>query len=119
MKRMYLSDREWRELFDAQAGKCAHHWCASTGPFHADHSTPLALKGGKPDQLLCVPCHKAKTCVDLREIARAKRLAGETETQSERRKRLKAEGKHRAIQGRGFSRKPRPRSADEILGEAQ
>lgn len=105
-------------MLTAQGGVCAVTGCDSAGPFHADHSTPHALAGGKPDQLLCVPCHKAKTRTDVREIARAKRLAGETETQFERRKRLKSEGKHRPIQGRGFQKKRRARTAAEIMGEA-
>ena len=46
------------------------------GHFHADHDTPDQM-GGKPVfanlRILCIPCHKQKTVLDLGDIARAKR----------------------------------------------
>lgn len=46
--------------------------------FHVDHVIPLAL-GGSDNlgnwQILCVPCHAAKTKIDVARIAKAKRQA--------------------------------------------
>lgn len=88
MTRGYLTKRQWDALLEQQGGKCCVSGCESEGPFHGEHSTPNALRSGKPDQLMCKPCHKLKTRNDVREIARAKRLAGETLSQWERRKRF-------------------------------
>lgn len=89
MKRL-SNARFRRETFDAH--KCTdtrgvHLVCAVCGVridlvrdgFDADHIVPLAL-GGKDDgatngQLLCVPCHRAKTgAQDAPRIAKAKRV---------------------------------------------
>ena len=86
--RGYLTKREWDALLERQGGVCATWGCESDGPFHADHSTPNALKSGKPDQLLCIPCHRIKTKSDVRAIAKVKRLNGETMSQYERRARF-------------------------------
>jgi len=114
MKRGYLTDREWKELFEAQGCKCCVPGCESEGPFEGEHSTPNAFVAGKPDQIMCVPHHKEKTRRDKRNIAKAKRLAGETSSQWGRREKRKAEGKSPALRGRGF---PKPRTAAEILGD--
>lgn len=115
--RQYLTDRQWREMLDAQGGVCAIKDCGSTGPFHADHSTPNAFAPGKPDQLICVPCHKAKTRSDVRNIAKAKRLSGETGSQPLRRAEREAKGLRPNFPKRPMSRKPRARSASEIMGD--
>lgn len=88
MTRAYLTKREWSALLEQQNGKCCVAGCESEGPFHGEHSSPAALTGGKPDQLMCIPCHRVKTKRDVREIARAKRLSGETLSQYERRRRF-------------------------------
>lgn len=88
MTRAYLTTREWSALLEKQNGKCCVEGCESTGPFHGEHSTPSAFVGGKPDQLMCVPCHKSKTRKDVAAIARAKRLSGETSSQYERRQKF-------------------------------
>lgn len=85
MKRQYLTKKQYADILLLQGGKCCVSGCESEGPFHAEHSTPSALAGGKPDQLMCLPCHKEKTRMDVREIARAKRLSGETGSQWKRR----------------------------------
>lgn len=90
MRRGYLTRKQWADMLDAQGGKCACG-CGKTpedGPFEADHSTPNALVAGKPDQLLFWRCHREKTKRNVREIARAKRLSGETMGQYERRRRF-------------------------------
>jgi 4-hydroxy-3-methylbut-2-en-1-yl diphosphate synthase IspG/GcpE len=111
--RGYLTDREWREMFEAQGERCCVKGCTSDGPFEAEHSTPVAFVSGKPDQIMCVKHHKQKTRRDKREIARAKRLSGETRSQWSRRKERKAEGWPPLLRGAGF-RKPKTR--EEILG---
>lgn len=90
MRRGYLTGREWNALLDAQGGMCACG-CEATpadGRFEADHSHPNAFAPGKPDQLLFWKCHRLKTKRDVRDIARAKRLSGETPSQYERLKRF-------------------------------
>ena len=86
--RQYLTGREWNALLHAQGGVCCVTGCESVGPFHGEHSTPNTFRPGKPDQLMCAPCHKIKTKSDAAAIARAKRLSGETLTQHERRRRF-------------------------------
>lgn len=88
MTRAYLTKREWDALLAAQGGKCCVEGCDSEGPFDGEHSTPNALNAGKPDQLMCRPCHKAKTRRDVAAIAKAKRLSGATLSQYEKRKRF-------------------------------
>lgn len=79
MTRRYLSASELRDLLEKQAGLCAH--CFSEGPFEADHSTPHAWDNKKPDQLLCVPCHRIKTKRDIKAIAKVNRITGKTSSQ--------------------------------------
>lgn len=86
MKRGKLTKREYDALLERQGWLCATWGCISEGPFDADHSTPNAFLAGKPDQLLCRPCHRAKTKLDVKAIAKAKRLSGETSSQYSRRK---------------------------------
>ncbi len=85
--RKYASASDLRIMLERQQGLCASPGCLSEGPFHADHSTPNALKPGKPDQLLCVACHKKKTFGlrgDISNIAKAKRI-GDGRTQADKR----------------------------------
>lgn len=77
-------------MLASQHGACACG-CGKTpddGRFEADHSTPNALNPGKPDQLLFWRCHARKTKRDVRDIAKAKRLCGETSSQQSRRDRF-------------------------------
>ena len=64
----------------------------------AEHSTPNALRPGKPDQLMCRPCHTLKTLRDVKAIARMKRLNSATLSQYERRKNFGS-----TLKGRGFA----------------
>lgn len=85
--RKYASASDLRDMLERQGGVCASRGCMSEGPFEADHSTPNAFRPGKPDQLLCVPCHKRKTfglMGDVSKIAKAKRIA-EGRTQYDKR----------------------------------
>lgn len=88
MTRAYLTKKEWASLLFAQGGKCCVFGCESEGPFQGEHSTPNALHPGKPDQLMCVPCHRIKTKSDVAAIAKTKRLNGTTLSQYERRRRF-------------------------------
>lgn len=108
--RQYLSDREWRETFEAQ-GECCAICTNVDGPFEADHSTPNAFQPGKPDQIICVPCHKAKTRKDRRAIAKANRINGKT------RSKWNGDKPVRKIPSRPMSRRS-ARTRDEIMGPA-
>lgn len=113
--RQYLTPKEWRDLFEKQDRKCA--LCPDErGPFEADHETPNYYKPGKPDQILCVACHKAKSREQLPDINRTKRLNGEYGSQRTRREERKASGKPPLLQGRGFGGRSR-RTRAEIMGE--
>jgi len=100
MTRLYLTRREYDALLDAQGGKCCVSGCEATTRLIAEHSTPNALKPGKPDQLMCVPCHKVKTLRDVKAIAKTKRLNGTTMSQCERRKKFGSR-----LKGRGFDKR--------------
>lgn len=99
MTRLYLTQREYEALLEAQGGKCCVRGCRAKEGLIAEHSTPNALKPGKPDQLMCVPCHKVKTLRDVKAIAKVKRLNGITMSQSERRKKFGSR-----LKGRGFDK---------------
>lgn len=51
-----------------------------------EHTIPNAIRKGKPDSIWLKACHAPKTKKDVKDIARAKRRAGET-GQAARRKR--------------------------------
>lgn len=100
MTRLYLTTREYAALLERQGFKCCVESCNAREGLIAEHSTPNALKPGKPDQLMCPPCHKVKTLRDVKAIAKAKRLRGQTMSQYARRKKFGSK-----MKGRGF-RKP-------------
>lgn len=100
MSRLYLTQREYDELLKAQDGQCCVKGCTRREGLIGEHSTPNAFKAGKPDQLMCAPCHKLKTRRDLKAIAKVKRLNGETMSQYERRKKFGATMKGRRFQKR-------------------
>ncbi len=100
MTRLYLTQREYNTLLEAQGGKCCLEYCRETEGLIAEHSTPNALKPSKPDQLMCVPCHKVKTRGDLKAIAKTKRLNGTNMSQYERRKKFGSR-----LRGRGFEKR--------------
>jgi len=100
MTRLYLTQREYDALLEAQGGECCVTGCNAAEGLIAEHSTPNALKPGKPDQLMCVPCHKVKTRRDVKAIAKVKRLNGKTMSQYERRKKFGSR-----LRGRGFEKR--------------
>ncbi|MDX2277623.1 MAG: hypothetical protein NW206_19405 [Hyphomonadaceae bacterium] len=85
--RLYLTAREYEALLQSQNGVCCVKGCTSSLDLIAEHSTPLAFHWGKPDQLMCSACHKAKTLKDIKAIWKAKRLNGQALSQYERRRR--------------------------------
>lgn len=89
MTRRYCTASDLRALLEKQHGMCATPGCRSEGPFEADHSTCVAYgNDAKPDQLLCVPCHRKKTFGlrgDISTIAKVKRIAN-GKTQFDKRK---------------------------------
>lgn len=102
MMRLYLTRREYDALLRAQDGKCCVKECAETAGLIAEHSTPNALKPGKPDQLMCATCHKVKTLRDVKAIAKTKRLNGATMSQYERRRKFGSSLQGRAFQKRNY-----------------
>lgn len=112
MTRKYLSERAWRELFEAQ-GECCAHCTNVDGPFEADHSSLVAFGNNQPpDQILCVPCHKAKTRRDKAKIAKANRIRGKT------RSKWNGDKPTRKIQSRGFP-KHQARTREQIMGQSK
>lgn len=81
MTRRYLTSNDMRAMLQRQGGVCASPECMSEGPFEADHSTVHAWDDKKPDQLLCVPCHRRKTKSDIKRIAKVNRIVGKTRSQ--------------------------------------
>ena len=76
--RRSISTRERTALFLAAGGKCAH--CGvkiQPGQrWDLDHCRPLELLGkDEPSnwQVLCAPCHRAKTADDVQRIRKAQR----------------------------------------------
>lgn len=117
--REYLTDLQWRTMFEAQGCKCAMPGCDnSTGPFIAEHSNPNYYKPGKPDWIICIYCDRPKTAQDRKNIAHTKRLNGEERSQFDRRQERKAKGLPPLLRGGGFARS-RPRTAIEIMGTAE
>lgn len=87
--RQRLTADETAALLKMQGGFCCVPGCDSRGPFEGEHSTPNAFKPGKPDQLMCIPCHKIKTREDKAKIAKVKRIRRRIETGRSRKRRGK------------------------------
>jgi hypothetical protein len=99
MGRLFLTMREYEKLLAAQNGACCVAGCGARDGLIAEHSTPNVWRPGKPDQLMCAPCHKIKTLRDVKAIAKVKRLGGAGRGQYQWRKMLGAQ-----LRGRGFWR---------------
>lgn len=102
--RKYLTPSEREAMLQDQGGVCAGN-CGRTpedAAFEADHSTPNAIKSGKPDQLLCRPCHLEKTRTDRRIIAKVMRIFNKHHgIQTRKKKKIPS----RELQSRPFYRK--------------
>lgn len=108
--RKYYSASEWNAQLEAQGGLCATWGCTSAGPFEADHEIPNAWEPGKPTQLLCIPCHKAKTKLDKKRIAKAERQSG----RKGQWKRRIARG-FSLLRGRGFDKTRTKKMSGEVI----
>lgn len=93
------SARLKREILDSQNGCCLA--CGATlTDVEYDHVIPLALGGGndlKNWAAVCPPCHRTKTRIDLKRIAKAKRQRRFHETG-----RSRAPSKFMPISGSGY-----------------
>src|SRR5438874_303166 len=111
MARKEFSKLVQRSAFLRADGKC--EGCGaklSVGRFAYDHRIPDGLTG-EPTlencQVLCSPCHRAKTDIDVADIARAKRRAD---------KHIGVKDPHRRpMQSRGFAKAPPQRRASTPL----
>lgn len=99
MARLYLTQREYDDLYKRQGRKCCVAGCTESEGLTGEHSTPEKWRHTKPDQLMCVAHHKIKTKRDIKNIWKVKRLNGEALSQYERRKKFGAQ-----LCGRGFFR---------------
>lgn len=81
MSRREFSKAVKRDAFARAGGLCEGEGCGAKltiGKYHYDHRIPDAL-GGEPElwncEVLCVPCHNAKTRKkDVPAIAKTKRI---------------------------------------------
>lgn len=109
-KRRPLTRAQIAELTLRQMGKCLR--CSERLDFNTkgavidEHLRPLADGGTNETSnraFFCKPCATPKTAKEARDRGKSKRIA-EGRTQADRRQRAKAEGRHRQIQSRGFSK---------------
>ena len=103
-RRKGFSARDVASVFIKYEARCAA--CAikvQLGGYDIDHIVRLDA-GGTHElenwQLLCVPCHKAKTRDDNREAKKGRRIRGETGQRARRERR--GEG---SIKSQGFNKK--------------
>jgi len=73
-KRGHLTKRQHATLLASQGGQCCVPGCTETRGLIGEHSTPSAWIGGKPDQLMCPAHHALKTPLDIKKIAKVKRI---------------------------------------------
>lgn len=98
MNRRRLTPTERAAMLARQGGCCVVWGCTETRGLIEEHSTPFAWRADKPDQLMCVQHHKEKTKLDIKAIAKVRRIVYK-KTQFDKRK---AKGGTR-IKSRGFS----------------
>jgi 5-methylcytosine-specific restriction endonuclease McrA len=110
MERRRFSTKVKAEVVARFDGRCAHPGCMSTGPFEFDHLIALDLGGNdEPANLqpLCEAHHKAKTALDIKLIAKGRRI------------RAKAEGTFRpnrkVIRSRGFDKSHRQKFDGSVV----
>lgn len=101
-KRRPMTKARRARILTRHGQRCARLGCEERQGLEIDHVIPLEL-GGKDDDANCEPLcpkhHAAKTRLDVRMIAKARRI----------RKRLAGEVRcKRPIRSRGFDKQPRP-----------
>jgi 5-methylcytosine-specific restriction endonuclease McrA len=99
-----IPDRVKLRVCDRAEGKCKK--CEQPArPAQFDHAIPLILGGENREsnlQLLCVPCHKAKTALDVRIKAKVARV---------RKRHLGIAASRQKIKSHGFPKRPPQRNA--------
>jgi 5-methylcytosine-specific restriction enzyme A len=102
--RKEFSRKVRRQAIERAGGECENKACGAVlkiGEAEVDHILPCEL-GGEPvltnAQVLCKPCHKAKTATDVRRVRKSDR---------QRDKDSGAIKPKQAIQSSGFARKER------------
>lgn len=115
MARSEFSKKVRRDAFVRAAGHCEAEGCGcklTTGKFQYDHTIPDWM-GGEPIpsncQVLCDPCHKAKTRQDAADRAKAQR-------REDAHRGIKDTPRQR-IQGPGFPKAPPQRRASTPLSK--
>lgn len=74
-KSMGISRRQ--RIIAKSFGKCATPGCDVSDSLQIDHTIPLELGGADEDhnlKAICVSCHKRKTALDVKMIAKARRI---------------------------------------------
>lgn len=72
-----LTKKERAAMLERQGGVCAI--CAGPGPFDADHTWAVTDGNkGKPDRLICKPCHAPKSAGEKARAEKADAMAGRT-----------------------------------------
>lgn len=103
-----IPDRVKLRIHDRAEGRCAKCTLPAT-PAEYDHAIPLILGGPNCEsnlQLLCVPCHRAKTKIDVKLKAKVARV---------RKKHLSIARSRQKIQSPGFSKAPPQRRASGAI----
>lgn len=80
-KRRAMTPARRKRVLERHGGRCAFLGCTATERLEIDHIIALQLGGKDEDdnlEPLCGPHHAIKTKRDVRMIAKAKRLSGET-----------------------------------------
>ncbi|WP_158085675.1 HNH endonuclease [Henriciella aquimarina] len=96
-----FSEAVKRAVQERSGGTCEKLGCEAEGEEY-DHGVPVALGGESTLEncrLLCTACHRRKSSLDVKMIARADRKGGRS-GQYARRTKAKAEGRHKAIPSR-------------------
>lgn len=105
-----IPDRVKLRVCDRAEGKCKK--CERPAlPAQFDHAIPLILGGENREtnlQLLCVPCHKAKTALDVRLKAKVARV---------RKRHLGITRPRQKIQSPGFRKAPGQRRASSPVNK--
>ena len=108
-RRVKLTPASRAALLEGQGGCCVVWGCTETRGLIEEHSTPFTWTGAKPDQLMCVACHKAKTRADIKKIAKVRRIRN-GKTQADKRK---ANGSR--MKSRGFDKTRSRKFSGEVV----
>jgi len=109
-----LTPKEFSLMLIMQGGVCRA--CKGPGPFEADHSTPNAIERGKPDQLLCEPCHDLKTFgpahMNIGDVSKVAKMKRHRDGRTQHDRRLE---KGSRLRSRGFDKTKSKRMNGEVV----